>query len=476
MQLRIYNTLTRKLEPFKPVESGKVKIYVCGPTVYSPAHIGHARTYVAFDIIIRFLKYLGYDVFYVRNITDVGHLTEQGEDKILHGAKRERLHPMELVDKYILQFELNMLELGCIRPNIQPRASAHIIDMIEAIKELVEKGYAYESNGNVYYDVAKFAGYGKLSGVKKEELIKHRVEPAPGKRNPADFALWKKAPRDYPLKWPSPFGLGFPGWHIECSVMSMKYLGETLDIHGGARDLIFPHHENEIAQSEALTGKTFVNYWMHTGFLTIRGEKMSKSLGNFITIDELLQKYSAEVFRVFVASSHYRSDIDFSESAMKEAREKLRKLKRALRVAELYARLTDINASEKESSLFLKTIEEIKHKFITAMCNDFNTPQALAELLKLASEIERANENKNVSKAAMEKARDLMLELGEILGLFREFREKEKLHKLIEEIVKLRTLLRKAKDYEKSDLIRAMLHKLGVEVEDQNSESFWYEL
>ncbi|MEM1891265.1 MAG: cysteine--tRNA ligase, partial [Nitrososphaerota archaeon] len=336
MVIKVYNTLTRRLENFEPFEGNLVKMYVCGPTVQDVAHLGHARTYIAFDAIIRFLEYRGYRVFYVRNITDVGHIREEsGRDRILEGAAREKLEPMELVDKYMLMFFEDMDALKLRRPNIQPRATMHILDMIEMIKTLIEKGYAYEVDGNVYFDVSKFPDYGRLSGIKYEELIKHRIEPDPRKKNPADFALWKKAEKGYLLKWPSIWGEGFPGWHIECSVMSMKYLGPQIDIHGGGQELILPHHENEIAQSEAFTGKKpFVKYWLHTGYLTIAGEKMSKSLGNFVTIKEVLKKYDADAIRFFVLSSHYRSNIDYNEEAIKRAADSVDRIRSTLR--ELY--------------------------------------------------------------------------------------------------------------------------------------------
>lgn len=471
MTLKLFNTLGRKLEAFKTVEPGKVKIYVCGPTVYSPAHLGHARTYVAFDIIIRFLKYLGYRVFYVRNFTDVGHLTEEGEDKIVKGARQEKLQPMELVDKYIREFEEDMQALGCIRPNIQPRATGHIVEIIEATKKLLEKGYAYEVDGTVYYDVSKFKGYGKLSGIRREELIKHRVEPAIGKRNPADFALWKKADEKQLLKWPSPWGLGFPGWHIECSVMSMKYLGETFDIHGGAQDLIFPHHENEIAQSEALTGKRFVKYWLHTGLLTINGEKMAKSLGNFITIRELLSRYDAEAFRIFVASSHYRSAIDFSEKAMKDAEAKLEKLYEARDTIEVALALGKASFGRDEK--FEMEVKKLKERFIEEMKNDFNTPAALAALLELARVITGYAQSENPAEGSLILAKDTLLELGEIFGILKRKRIEEKTERIIQLLVDVRNELRRKGEFWITDEIRTKLRELGIELQDRNGETKW---
>jgi len=303
--VKLFNTLTKKKEVFEPIEDKIVKIYVCGPTVYSHTHLGHARTYVTFDILIRFLEYLGYKVKYVRNVTDVGHLSGEileGEDKIILEAKKEKLSPWEIVDKYMFEFFKAMDLLNIRRPNIQPRPSQLIPEILEFIDKLIENGYAYITETGIYYDVSKFENYGKLSGIKKEELIKHRVEPDITKKNPADFALWKFVKdENYPLQWNSKYGKGFPGWHIECSIMNLKHLGERIDIHGGGMDLIFPHHENEIAQTEAVTKKQFVKYWIHVNFLTVNGEKMSKSKGNFITLKDSFQKYSAEILRILSA-------------------------------------------------------------------------------------------------------------------------------------------------------------------------------
>ncbi|MEM4462260.1 MAG: cysteine--tRNA ligase, partial [Candidatus Bathyarchaeia archaeon] len=332
MAIRVYNSLSRVKEDFKPLHEGWVGIYVCGPTVYDWTHLGHARTYVAFDAIIRWLEYRGYRVFYVQNITDVGHLTEAGEDKVVGRALRERVEPMALVEFYMREYFRDMDALGVRRPDISPRATGHIIDMIEAVKQLIEKGYAYEVDGNVFFDVSKFTDYGKLSRVRIEEMIAGaRIDVHPGKRDPRDFALWKKASIDYPLKWVSPWGYGFPGWHIECTVMAMKYLGEQIDIHGGAVDLIFPHHENEIAQAEALTGrKPFVKYWRHTGLLTVNGEKMAKSLGNYIRVRDILEKYSPAAVRLFILSAHYRSTLDYREEKLNEAESNMKRLMNSL--------------------------------------------------------------------------------------------------------------------------------------------------
>jgi len=328
MGLKLYNSLTRGKVEFKPLKKGKVGIYVCGPTVYGHAHLGHAKSYVSFDCLVRYLRYLGFSVTYVQNITDVGHLTDdadEGEDKVAEAAKKEKIHPMALAESYTRSYFEDMDRLNCVRPDISPRASGHIIEQIELVKTLVEKGYAYEVNGSVYFDVSKFKEYGKLSGRNIEEMqAGARVEVSPDKRNPVDFALWKKAQPDHIMQWPSPWGMGFPGWHLECSVMAMKYLGNTIDIHGGGLDNIFPHHECEIAQSEAANGQQFVRYWLHNNMVTVDGKKMSKSLNNFITLEEafsghherLTRSYDPLAIRQLVLNSHYRSPLDFSDAAL----------------------------------------------------------------------------------------------------------------------------------------------------------------
>ncbi|MCL7384826.1 MAG: cysteine--tRNA ligase [Thaumarchaeota archaeon] len=469
MGIKVYNTLTRRLENFEPFEDNFVKMYVCGPTVQDVAHLGHARTYIAFDAIIRFLEYRGYRVFYVRNITDVGHIREEsGRDRILEGADREKLEPMELVDKYMLMFFEDMDALKLRRPNIQPRATMHILDMIEMTKSLIEKGYAYEVDGNVYFDVSKFPDYGKLSGIKYEELIKHRIEPDPRKRNPADFALWKKAEKGYLLKWPSIWGEGFPGWHIECSVMSMKYLGPQIDIHGGGQELILPHHENEIAQSEAFTGKKpFVKYWLHTGYLTIAGEKMSKSLGNFVTIREVLKKYDADAIRFFVLSSHYRSNIDYNEEAIKRAADAIDKIKSTLR--ELYYEKEDARAGHDEMASNVCT--EMKRRFIEAMEMDFNTPEALSVLHELIRKANAYLSSKTTTIAGIDAYYNTILELCNSIGLLQGFKPETEINNLtasgiLQILLNIREELRKRGMYDLSDRIRESLKEVGIIIED----------
>src|SRR5512136_164863 len=328
MTIQVYNVLTRQKEDFRPLNPDLVTMYVCGPTVYDVPHIGHAKTYVSFDVIVRYLRFRGYRVRYVQNITDVGHILDTGEDRILKGARRERIEPMEVVDRYTRAYFEAMDALGVTRPDISPRASAHVPEQIEMTKKLIAGGYAYEVDGSVYFSVEKFAGYGKLSGRHVEELEEGaRIAVRDEKRHPADFALWKKAEPEHILRWPSPWGWGYPGWHIECSVMSTKYLGQPFDIHGGGLENQFPHHECEIAQSEAANGVPFVRTWLHNNMVTVDGQKMGKSLNNFINLkqaftgqhDRLTRGYDGLAIRQFILASHYRSPLDFSDAALHAA-------------------------------------------------------------------------------------------------------------------------------------------------------------
>jgi len=473
--------MSRKLEEFKPLRKNHVGIYVCGPTVYDWAHLGHARTYLAFDVIVRWLEFKGFSVFYVQNITDVGHLTEDtAEDKIVKRAREKRIEPMQLVEVYMREYFRDLDSLGVKRPDISPRATGHLIEMIEVIQSLIEKGYAYEVKGNVFFDVSKFEDYGKLSKVKPEAMLAgSRFEVHPDKRNPKDFALWKRADKDAPLKWWSPWDYGFPGWHIECAIMGLKYLGPQFDIHGGARDLIFPHHENEIAQCEALTGKKpFVGYWLHTGFLTINGEKMAKSLGNYITVKEALEKYDAEAIRLFVLSTHYRSEIDFTDKKLRDAETSLGRLYNTLDgLGEAMERSLEREPTEMEKQ-FEKRVEELRTRFVEAMDEDFNTPRALAALFDMSREINRfLEEKKQVSTELLKRVYDRFLELGKVLGLFQKERVKKVGEKLAEDLmnllVGLREDLRRKGDYELSDEVRAKLRELGVVVEDTSEGSKW---
>jgi cysteinyl-tRNA synthetase len=481
MVLRVFNTLSGKLEEFKPLTEKHVGMYVCGPTVYDWAHLGHARTYLAFDIIVRWLEFKGFSVFYVQNITDVGHLTEDtAEDRVVKRAREKRIEPMQLVEVYMREYLRDLDSLGAKRPDISPRATGHLIEMIEVIQSLIEKEYAYPVNGNVFFDVSKFEDYGKLSKIKPETMLAgSRFEVHPDKRNPRDFALWKRADKDALLKWWSPWGYGFPGWHIECAIMGLKYLGSQFDIHGGGRDLIFPHHENEIAQCEALTGKKpFVKYWLHTGFLMINGEKMAKSLGNYVTVRETLKKYDAEAIRLFVLSTHYRSEIDFTDKKLRGAEISLGRLYNTLDGLEEAMERSMEREPTKVEKTFGKRIEKLRAEFAEAMDEDFNTPRALAALFDLSREINRfLGEQKQVSTELLKEVYDGFLELGRVLGLFQKERVKKVSEKLVNDLlnllVELRENLRRKGDFELSDEIRAKLRKLGVVVEDTSEGSKW---
>ena len=473
--------MSGELEEFKPLKEKQVGLYVCGPTVYDWAHLGHARTYLAFDVIVRWLEFKGYSVFYVQNITDVGHLTaDTSEDKIAKRAIERKVEPMQLVEFYMREYFKDLDALGVKRPDISPRATGHLLEMIEAIQVLIQKGYAYESKGNVFFDVSKMDEYGKLSKIKLDEMLEgSRFEVHEDKRNSRDFALWKRAEPDTVLKWWSPWGIGFPGWHIECAIMGLKYLGNQFDIHGGARDLIFPHHENEIAQSEALTGKKpFVKYWLHTGFLKINGEKMSKSLGNYITVRKALNNYSAETIRLFVMSTHYRSEIDFTDNRLRGAETSLDRLYNSLASLEdaksvsVKRKLNDIEQT------FSENVKKLKTEFVEVMDEDFNTPRALATLFKMSKEINRfLDEQKQASIEILELAYCSCSELGRALGLFQQKKIKNVGGEIVDDLVKLlfdlREELRKKKEYSLSDMIRARMKEAGIIIEDTAEGPKW---
>jgi cysteinyl-tRNA synthetase len=473
MALILYNTLTRKKEEFVPVKSSRVHIYVCGPTVYSHSHVGHAKSYVSFDVIVRYFRYLGYQVKYVQNITDVGHLTDdadEGEDKILKKAREQQLDPMEIAESFAWSYFDDMQNLGVIRANIFPRATGHITEQIELIQELIEKDCAYEKNGNVYFDVSTFKEYGKLSGRKVKELeAGARVEVNPDKRHPADFALWKKADESHLMRWPSPWGEGYPGWHIECSAMSMKYLGETIDIHGGGLDNIFPHHECEIAQSEAATGKPFVRYWLHNNMVTAQGSKMSKSQGNFITIKDALAKYSASNLRFFILSSHYRSPLDFSDEALQAAGTGVEKLISTIR--QVRKKLEASKEIKNFSAPF--DPEAFRHSLEEQMNDDFNTPRAIAVLFDLSRETNQyLNNNREWDKSFLTSIDHLFGKFaGEVLGLIPEDLMTQDasgdIEKIIHIVIDIRQKLRKEKQFQLADDIRKGLKQAGIGLIDQ---------
>ncbi len=487
MALHVYNSLTRKMEEFVPLHEGRVGIYVCGPTVYGHAHIGHAKSYVSFDVLVRYLRYLGYRVRYVQNITDVGHLTDdadEGEDKILRQAAQERLEPMELAENYTRSYFEDMDAMRVLRPDIAPRASGHITEQIELVKRLLEKGYAYEVNGSVYFSVERFPGYGKLSGRRVEEQQEAvRIERNPEKRDPVDFALWKRAEPGHLLRWPSPWGWGYPGWHLECSAMSMRYLGEIVDIHGGGLENQFPHHESEIAQSEAANDKPFVRYWLHNGMVTVDGTKMGKSLGNFITLKEafrgthprLSRAYSPLAIRFFVLSSHYRSPLDFSDAALQAAERGLERLHEAVR------RVRERLASAEDGPVAPEVAEQLaahKARFLAALDDDLNTPMALAALFDVTHESNPRTDAGDSNKGTLLAYDEFYRELGDsILGLIPEdlggAAQAGLTDDLVQILIDLRAEFRAQKDWARADVIRDHLAKIGVALEDGSEGTRW---
>ncbi len=474
MSLRVYNTLTRQKEEFSPLTPGKIGIYVCGITAYDYCHMGHARSAIVFDVIVKYLRYLGYDVTYVRNFTDV-------DDKIIRRANEEGKSATEIAEFYIKAFYEDMDALGVARADIEPRATEHISEMIALIGRLLEKGYAYVAEGDVYFSVEKFPRYGQLSKRNLEEMMAGaRVEVDPKKRHPLDFALWKAAKPGEPW-WESPWGKGRPGWHLECSAMSMKYLGETFDIHGGGQDLIFPHHENEIAQSEAATGKPFVRYWVHHGFLTINQEKMSKSLGNFFTIREVIAKYHPEAIRLFFLNHHYRSPVDFSDAALEEATNALEKVYLTFkRIQERGGEIKNPPPDEalKEEPLY-QEITNVEESFKEAMNDDFNTALALGHIFGGIKAINVYLQQPEVNKGLLGWVAAKLKSLGGILGIFQcdpaDFLtqgvslSKEEIEALIAE----RAKARKRRDFKTADAIRDRLREAGVILEDTPTGTTW---
>ncbi len=490
MTLKIYNSLTRKKEKFIPVEKYKVKMYICGMTVYSNAHIGHARTYLAFDVIRRYFEYKKYKVTYVQNITDV-------DDKIIAAANKEGVDPLEYSRRFT-DICLNDLDkLGIRRANLYPKASETIPDMIEMTEKIIEKGYGYEADGDVYFSVEKFDDYGKLSGQNIEEMkAGARVQTGENKKSPLDFALWKSAKPGEP-SWESPWGKGRPGWHIECSAMSSKFLGLPFDIHGGGMDLRFPHHENEIAQAEAATGKQFAKYWIHIGLLTVDGEKMSKSIGNIVNISELLKKWDAEVIRTFFAQAHYRSPPDFSEKVLKDVEKSLERIYRLKEKLEGFSnnapKLEENNLTSEEKD-YEKSIKELVEQFENAMDDDFNTPKAFAVIFEFVNKSNRFLEN-NVNAALSKYALETLLIIGDVLTLFQDKKEKydldptKKLQSLLlkhakgfkstdskeilKKLLEKREEARKNKNWKTADQIRNELEELGFEIQDTDKGPVW---
>ena len=478
MTIQVYNVLTRQKEDFKPVNPDLVTMYVCGPTVYDVPHIGHAKTYISFDVIVRYLRFSGYRVRYVQNITDVGHILDTGEDRILKGARRERIEPMEVVERYTRAYFAAMDALGVTRPDISPRASAHVPEQIEMAKQLIAGGYAYEIDGSVYFSVEKFPAYGKLSGRHVEELEEgartgtpFRVAVRDEKRHPADFALWKKAEPEHILRWPSPWGWGYPGWHLECSVMATKYLGETFDIHGGGVDNIFPHNDCEIAQAEAATGKPFANYWLLTGSLTLDGVKMSKSLGNVLNVETALQKYSPQAIRYFILSSHYSNPIDFSDAAIEAAAKGLERV--LVPVRSVRDRLRAAAESDADAgAAFCPALDRHRAALQEALDDNFNAPAALGVLNQLTTDVNTLlNSGQPIGQATLTAIDQLYRDYGStVLGVIPDEFKQESNFELVDGLVRLlidmRKEARQAKDFKRSDQIRDQLAALGVVLED----------
>ncbi len=481
--LKLYNSLNRKKEAFIPITKDRVGMYVCGPTVYGDAHLGHARPGITFDIVFRYLQHLGYKTRYVRNITDVGHLVndaDAGEDKIAKKARLEELEPMEVVAHYTRNYHRDMKMLNTLPPSIEPTATGHIIEQIEMIQKILKNGYAYEVNGNVYFDVVKYDKdhtYGKLSGRNIDDMISNtrELDGQSEKRNPVDFALWKKAAPEHIMRWPSPWSDGFPGWHLECSAMSTKYLGKRFDIHGGGMDLVFPHHEAEIAQSCASDGHDAVNYWMHNNMITINGQKMGKSLGNFITLSEffdgshknLEQAYSPMTIRFFILQAHYRSTVDFSNEALKGAEKGMTKLMNAIDTLE------SIETSN-ESSM---DVEAYKAKFYEAINDDFNTPILIAHLFDVVKQINSmAAGNGSLSETSKKDLIQLMSDFCfDILGLkkIESASQNGMTDDVMEVVLNLRKLAKDNKDWTTADLIRDELAKLNITVTDSKDGASW---
>jgi len=489
MKLTIYNTLTRKKELFEPLHAPNVGMYVCGPTVYGDPHLGHARPAITFDILFRLLRHLGYKVRYVRNITDVGHLendADEGEDKIAKKARLEQLEPMEIVQYYTLRYQKAMDRLNVLPPSIEPHASGHIIEQIELVKTLIDNGYAYESEGSVYFDVEKYNlshRYGMLSNRNIEEMLhtSRELDGQAEKRHPVDFALWKKAMPEHIMRWPSPWSQGFPGWHCECTAMGKKYLGEHFDIHGGGMDLIFPHHECEIAQAVASQGSDMVRYWVHNNMITINGQKMSKSLGNFIPLDEfftgkhqlLTQAYSPMTIRFFILQAHYRSTVDFSNEALQAAEKGLERL------LEAYALLQKLTTAAQQTTNNQIEVKGLRTKCEEAICDDLNTPIAISYLFDACKAIYTVRDGKgHFSPDDLEELKSVFkLYIEELLGLQPEEAagndQYDAYKKAVDLLLTIRQQAKANKDWATGDRIRNEMTALGFKIKDTKEGFEW---
>ncbi len=489
MSLKIYNTLSGKIEEFVPLNPPKVLIYTCGVTVYDDSHVGHGRSLIVFDTFRRFLEHLGYEVRFVRNFTDV-------DDKIINRAKEECTDFMSIANRYIASYYRDMEAIRVRPADVEPRVTEHIQEIIEVIKRLIEKGYAYESDGDVYFSVSSFKDYGKLSKRSPEEMeAGARVEPSEKKRDPLDFALWKASKAGEPA-WDSPWGKGRPGWHTECVAMVFKHLGETIDIHGGGLDLVFPHHENEIAQAEAITGKPFARYWMHNGLVTVGGQKMSKSLGNYVTLKEIYRRYHPDILRLLVLFTHYRSPLDFSWEKMEEARRAYERLKGAIEDYELLKKLEVVEDSGGGTHPLYDKVKEMEESFFSALSDDFNTPEALSHVFSLVTELgrikNRAYKEGRINSSELEAygfaARSLHSTVKKIFGLLEDLYPECEVKRVVEKelepgevldtklldlLIEVRTLARREKQYKIADYIREKLKELGIELEDTPAGTRW---
>ena len=456
--MQVYNTLTNRKEEFVPIEPGKVRMYVCGPTVYNFFHIGNARPFVVFDTLRRYFKFRGYEVKFVQNFTDV-------DDKIINRAKEEGITAPEVSEKYIKEYFNDAEALNVLKADVHPKVSEHIPEIIEFVQTLIDKGYAYEADGDVYYSTRKFPDYGKLSGQNIDDLESGaRIAIGEVKEDPLDFALWKARKEESEIAWESPWGMGRPGWHIECSTMAKKHLGETIDIHGGGQDLTFPHHENEIAQSEACNGVPFAHYWMHNGYINVDGKIMSKSLNNFFTVRDIRENYSGDVIRFFLLSGHYRSPINFSDTLMEQSKQGYERIATAIETLEfLKTNGTDEAMADEDAKI--ASLDKHREKFIEVMDDDLNTADGIAAIFELVSEI-NLDVKDGASKSFAEEALKRIRELTEVLGLFGGKDEEEGLGDDIQALIDERQAARKAKNWARADEIRDQLAAMGITLKD----------
>ena len=456
--MQVYNTLTNRKEEFVPIEPGKVRMYVCGPTVYNFFHIGNARPFVVFDTLRRYFKFRGYEVKFVQNFTDV-------DDKIINRAKEEGITAPEVSEKYIKEYFNDAEALNVLKADVHPKVSEHIPEIIEFVQTLIDKGYAYEADGDVYYSTRKFPDYGKLSGQNIDDLESGaRIAIGEVKEDPLDFALWKARKEESEIAWESPWGMGRPGWHIECSTMAKKHLGETIDIHGGGQDLTFPHHENEIAQSEACNGVPFAHYWMHNGYINVDGKKMSKSLNNFFTVRDIRENYSGDVIRFFLLSGHYRSPINFSDTLMEQSKQGYERIATAIETLEFLKANGSDEAMADEASK-IASLDKHREKFIEVMDDDLNTADGIAAIFELVSEI-NLDVKDGASKSFAEEALKRIRELTEVLGLFGGKDEEEGLGDDIQALIDERQAARKEKNWARADEIRDQLAAMGITLKD----------